>query len=81
MKANKILKQEALDTIRGKWGSIIGAFAVYLFVSIILSVNPNLDHFGLWAIVGVMIYFVLRICIAPSLTMGINTYILKFSRN
>lgn len=81
MKENKILKQEALDTIRGKWGSIIGAIVVYFLITVVLSMNLHLERLGPLAVVVIFIFFIVRICITPTLVVGLNTYLLKFSRN
>lgn len=84
MKSNKILKQEALDTIQGKWGSIIGATAVYFLVMTVLSFNVSPKAFAgnsIFILLFVFVYLLLRIVLTPSLMIGINTYSLRFSRN
>ncbi|HEY0262813.1 MAG TPA: DUF975 family protein [Chitinophagales bacterium] len=67
-KSNSTLRQEALNSLEGKWGLAIGAFAVYILVVIGISIVPFLGRFA-------------SVFISGPFTLGLAIFSLAISRN
>jgi uncharacterized membrane protein len=65
---NKILMKQARESLKGKWRLVIGTFAVYLFINIILS---SLKRPGT----------AISLLVSGPFAVGISLFILSVSRN
>jgi len=65
---NKILMQSARESLRGKWGPVIGGLVVYIAVSMAASIVPILGPLASFLIAG-------------SMTLGITIFFLNVSRS
>lgn len=65
---NKILMQQARESLKGKWGLAVGTFLVYV---IIISVLGNIKHVG----------SIISLLISGPLVLGISLFSLSLSRN
>ena len=66
--ANKVLMEQALNTLSGKWKLAVSTFLVYLLISVGIQVIP---------VLGIIAGLIL----AGPLTLGLSNFSLSFSRN